>query len=260
MTTFPSLFISHGAPDLILHPGPTFDFLQQLGAKLGKPRAIVVVSAHWLSPVPTLSTVLAPETIHDFWGFPEELSRMHYPAPGAAEVAEQAAHLLTAHGIDWRLDPSRGLDHGAWVPLRLMYPEADIPVTQLSVQPRLNPTHHLAVGRAIAPLRKTGVLILASGSTTHNLQAATADVADSAAPDWVKRFDDWLAGAIASSNLEDLLDYRQQAPDAAHNHPTDEHLLPLFVALGAGGPNPIGTQIHAHMTNHVLSMAAYQFA
>ncbi|MBD3884056.1 dioxygenase [Phormidium tenue FACHB-886] len=259
MSRFPAVFISHGSPDLLLRESPAREFLQQLGTQLGKPNAILVVSAHWLTPIPTVSAAAQASTIHDFGGFSPELYQMKYPAPGAPKLAEQTIKLLAQAGFETETDPSRGLDHGAWEPLLLMYPQADIPVTQLSIQPRLGTSHHLQLGRALAPLQQEDVLILASGSTTHNLRAFGAYPFDAPPPDWVKQFDEWLKASIAANDIGSLLDYRRQTPYATQNHPSDEHLLPLFVALGAGGRAAKGTQLHTSFTYGVLSMAAYAF-
>ncbi|HEX8853337.1 MAG TPA: class III extradiol ring-cleavage dioxygenase, partial [Pyrinomonadaceae bacterium] len=228
---FPSLFVSHGAPTLALEENETVEFLKQLGAQLGRPAAVLCVSAHWETRVPTVSAAARPETIHDFGGFPAELYRMRYPAPGAPELAARVASLLAEAGIESQMSPDRGLDHGAWIPLKLMYPEADVPVTQLSVQPHAGAAEHFRLGRALAPLRDEGVLILATGSATHNLARLGRE---GVAPLWAARFEEWLHQKVTSGAHEELLDYRRLAPDAQLAHPTDEHLLPLFVALGAG--------------------------
>jgi len=259
MTIFPALFVSHGAPDLLLHASPALDFLKQLGTQLGRPQAILVVSAHWLTQVPTVSTTPQTSAIHDFGGFPHELYRMNYSAPGATQLAEQITKLLVEAGLETQVHPSRGLDHGAWEPLMLMYPDANIPVTQLSLQPHLGTSYHMQLGRALAPLRQAGILILASGTTTHNLRAFGQYAFDAPPPNWVQEFDDWLAAAIAHNKIDALLDYRRQAPHALQNHPSEEHLLPLFVALGAGGETT-GTQLHTSFTYGAFSMAAYAFS
>jgi 4,5-DOPA dioxygenase extradiol len=255
----PAIFLSHGSPDLPLRPSAVTDFLKQLGAHWEKPNAILVISAHWGTDRPIVSAAPDPRTIHDFSGFPTALYQMTYPAPGAPELASRVAALLTQAGIPTEIHPQRGLDHGAWVPLRLMYPDADIPVTQLSIQPYADPAHHLAIGQALAPLRQDGVLILASGSATHNLRELGRYANEPTPPDWVQDFSDWLADAIAHGKTDDLLNYRQRAPHAVRNHPTDEHLLPLFAALGAGGQQAEGRSLHDSYTFGILSMAAFAF-
>ena len=224
-TTLPALFVSHGSPMILVEPSPARSFLTGLSASLPRPQAILVVSAHWETEAPAVSASPRPETIHDFGGFPPELYRFRYPAPGAAELAGWVSALT---GADTAM---RGLDHGAWVPLLLGWPDASIPVTQLSVQPHQSSEHHYRLGQALAPLREKGVLILASGALTHNLRAyfrgGNGEVARSQA------FAAWMAAAVTEGRVEDLLAYREKAPEAAHAHPTEEHLLPLFVALGA---------------------------
>ena len=163
--SMPSVFVSHGSPTLILENLPARDFLSTLGSLLPRPKAIVAVSAHWNTERPAVSTAERPETIHDFYGFPDDLYRLHYEAPGAPELAERVAKMTGAV-----CDPSYGLDHGAWVPAMLGWPEADIPIFQLAVQPYMTPTHHIALGRKLAPLRDEGILVMGSGSATHNLR------------------------------------------------------------------------------------------
>ncbi|MBM3554161.1 MAG: dioxygenase [Alphaproteobacteria bacterium] len=245
----PAVFVSHGAPTLLIEEDPVKAALVDLGRVLPRPKAVLCVSAHWESPAPLASRAPRPETIHDFFGFPRELYELRYPAPGAPDLARRVAGLVPGLG----LDAERGLDHGAWVPLMLMYPEADIPATQLSIQHPLGPAHHLALGKALAPLREDGVLILASGSATHNL-GALAWGGDEV-PAWAREFDDWLDAKIASGAVEDLTGYRARAPHAVAAHPRDEHLLPLFVALGAAtGP---GRANYRGFSHGALSMAAY---
>ncbi|NYZ12496.1 dioxygenase [Azospirillum sp. RWY-5-1] len=258
--SLPAVFVSHGSPMLVIEDGAAHRFLKGYSAQLRRPKAVLVVSAHWETPAPLVSTAVRPDTIHDFGGFARELYAMRYPAPGAPEVAGRAAGLLTTAGIPAGTDPGRGLDHGAWVPLMLLYPEADIPVTQLSIQPHLGPEHHWRVGQALRPLRDEGVLILATGAITHNLREFFGRRSDAGSPDWVTDFADWIADAVAEGRTDDLLDYRRLAPHAVRNHPTDEHLLPLFVALGAGSNGLSGVPVHRSHTYGVLAMDAYAFA
>lgn len=254
MSRMPVLFVSHGAPDLPIRAGAVQDFLRQVHTQLPRPKAILVISAHWNAPHPTVSAALHPKTIYDFSGFPQALYQLTYPAPGAPELAERVAELLS----EWKVQthPSRGLDHGAWTPLLLMYPEAQIPVTQLSIHYHESPAYHYKLGQALQPLRDEGVLILASGAATHNLWAI-ADPNSTTPPDWVAQFDRWLSQTVTHHDVPDLLNYRQLAPYATDNHPSEEHLLPLFVAAGAGGDGV--TQLHHGYTYGVLSMAAYRF-
>jgi len=254
----PSLFVSHGAPTLSLEDVPARAFLAGLGQTMPRPRAILVASAHWETASPEISTATKPETIHDFSGFPPELYRMNYAAPGAPDVAAQAMALLDKAGLGTAADPQQGLDHGAWVPLRLMYPAADIPVAQISIQPHLGAAHHIALGRALAALRREDVLIIGSGGAVHNLRTLRYGSHDTI-PDWARHFDDWLAAHLETGDDAALGDYRRLAPNAAQAHPRDEHLLPVFVAYGAGGAAARGTRIHTSFTHGSLSMAAYSF-
>ncbi|MFZ5556136.1 MAG: DODA-type extradiol aromatic ring-opening family dioxygenase [Pseudomonadota bacterium] len=253
----PALFVSHGAPTLPLEDVPARDFLGALGAELPRPRAILAVSAHWLTDTPAVSAAPRPETVHDVYGFPAPLYALRYPAPGDAAVAERARALLDGAGFSASVDGARGLDHGAWVPLMLMYPDADVPVIQLALQPRLGTGHHLRLGAALAALRDEGVLILGSGGATHNLREFRGHAAGDPLEDYAAGFARWLAQAVERGDREALANYRALAPHAARNHPTDEHLLPLHVAAGAAaGP---GRRIHASASYGVLAMDAYRF-
>lgn len=251
----PAIFISHGSPMLVFEDVPARDFLVQLGQELDRPRAVLCISAHWETAEPAASGAERPETIHDFHGFPEALYRLQYPAPGAPDLAARAIDLLAAAGIQGSVDPQRGLDHGAWNPLMLMYPNADVPVTQLSVQPNHGPAHHLAMGHALAPLCREGVLVMGSGGAVHNLAQFRVDRTNPAS--WAVSFDDWLGERIAAGDELRLVNYRRMQPDATHAHPSEEHVLPLFVAMGAGGEGAKGRELHRSFTHGSLSMAAY---
>ena len=259
MTALPTLYVSHGAPTLALDPGNTGPAQAALGRELPRPEAILMVSAHWETTRPAASTAAHPETIHDFGGFPDELYRITYPAPGAPDVARRAKELLDAAGIGADLDPRRGLDHGAWVPLRYVYPDADVPVAQLSIQPRLDPAHHYRVGEALRALRDAGVLIIASGSLTHNLSELRMTAAKPATEPYALAFQEWIYQAINANDIAALLDYRRLAPQAVRAHPTDEHLLPLFVALGAAGGSVPARRVNDEITFGALAMDAYVF-
>ena len=253
------LFVSHGAPTLLLEPGETGWTWQQVGRNMPKPSAILVVSAHWETDIPTLTLAPYPETIYDFSGFPSELYELEYPAPGAPELAKSAASALQQAGIPARLDEARGLDHGAWVPLSFMFPAADIPVTQLSIQPDRGPPWHIALGRALRPLREQGVLIVGSGSISHNLRALSKHPQDEPAPGWVTEFCDWMSARINAGAIDALSAYRSLAPHAVQNHPTEEHLLPLFIALGAANENGSVKRLNHVMTYGMLAMDAWVF-
>jgi 4,5-DOPA dioxygenase extradiol len=258
MHTLPTLFLSHGAPDLPLRDGAVTEFLRSLHQHFAKPKAILVISAHWYSAMPMVSAAVAPRTIHDFSGFPAALYKLNYPAPGSPELADRVITLLNQAGIVAQIDPDRGFDHGTWTPLILAYPAADIPIVQLSVQYHQNVTYHWQLGQALETLRREGVLIIGSGSVTHNLNAFSAEY-DATPPQWVEQFDEWLGETIAQQDWQRLMQYRQLAPYAQENHRTEEHLLPLFVALGAAGAAAKGIQLHQSYTYGAFSMAAYSF-
>jgi len=251
---FPALFVSHGAPTLIIDDCPTRDFLLQLGKEIGKPKGIVCVSAHWTTAEPRVTMHPSPSTIYDFGGFPDELYSLQYPAPGDPVLAKRVMSLLHAQGMPAEKDMARGYDHGTWVPLMLMYPEADIPVIQLSVQPHEGPEHHQAIGKALHALRDEEVLIIASGSATHNLRDFFGRELDAEPLPYAQEYVDWLKDAVVEGRTNELLDYAHCGPHAAKNHPTPEHFLPLFVPLGSGGA---GKVLHDACTYGAISMAAF---
>ena len=250
------LFVSHGPPTLPLTPSPARDFLAGLGAQVPRPRAILVISAHFQAAVPILTGHPSPETVHDFSGFPAALYTLNYPAPGDPGLAQTLAEGLQGQGWPARVSEGRGLDHGAWVPLMLMYPAADIPVVQISLVRGQGPEYHWRLGQELRVLVGEGVLILGSGSLTHNLGEVDWS-GRAAAPPWVTAFSDWFTAAIETGQGR-LVDYRAQAPNAARNHPTEEHLLPLFVALGASATGR-GRRLHTSVQLGVLAMDAYAF-
>lgn len=257
----PTLFISHGSPMLAVEPGVYGAAWRDIALGLERPDAILVVSAHWTSQAPALSLAAQPDTVHDFGGFPPALYTLRYAAPGAPALARDAAALLAAAGIEAQLAPNRGLDHGAWVPLRHMFPEADIPVTQLSVQPGRDAAWHLALGRALRPLRDRNVLVLASGSLTHNLRDFDfGEFAVDRALPYVKEFQVWLRQALERGDAEALAAWQQEAPAAARAHPTPEHLLPLFVAYGAAGEQAVVERPLANYSGGALAMDCYVFS
>ena len=261
MTQIPSaLFVPHGAPTFALNPGAAGAALSTLAATLPLPRAIVIVSAHWDTAVPTVGFAERPETIHDFWGFPEELYGLRYPATGCREASEEVVAALKSAGLTVATDTQRGLDHGAWVPLRLMFPDAEVPVIPVSIQSRGGPEAAYQLGQALAPLAAKGFLIIASGNVTHNLRDyQMAARSGGQTPVYVRQFTDWLADRLAAKDIDALLDYRRQAPGGMQAHPSDEHLLPLYVALGAGGENARAERFHAGIDDYVIAMDAYAF-
>lgn len=259
MSTLPSLYISHGSPMHALDAGAVGRCWAQLGRDLPRPRAIVVASAHYLMRAPCVSGAERPETIHDFGGFPEALYQVQYPARGDAQLARDIAARYAQAGLDAHVEPTRGFDHGTWVPLRHMYPEADIPVVSVSVQPLLGTEHQFKLGRALASLREEGVLLIGSGSITHNLHDWRLYRDGGEAP-YVRPFVEWVERTLRADDIAALLDYRRQAPFAERAHPTDEHLLPLHFAAGAAGGDALHAQrIDAGIDAGFLAMDVYRF-
>src|SRR5262245_29068518 len=255
----PALYISHGSPRLLIEDTPARDFLRSYAATVPKPRAIVIASAHFGTSRPAVVGDAKPGMIYDFGGMPE-LRRLVYPAPGDPVVALKVAGLLEAAGFAPAVVTSHGYDHGTWVPLMLLYPDADIPVVQLSVQPHLGPAHHVAVGRALASLKREDLLLIGSGSATHNLHEFYygGHAPDQPALPWVKVFTDWIHAKVTAGEIDELVRYRSLAPYAAENHPTDEHLMPLFITLGAG-EGRAGRRVHSSTRSGVISMDTYAF-
>ncbi len=259
VAALPALFLSHGSPLHALEPGAAGAAWAGLAAALRRPRAILIVSAHWETNVPMLTGNPRPETIHDFSGFPEPLYRLRYPAPGSPELARRARALLGDAGFTAAIDGCRGLDHGAWSPLLHMYPGADIPVVQLSLQSELGPRHHYRVGRALAPLAEEGVLLVGSGHMTHNLRDWARRAHRAAPARYALEFQSWVHERIEAGDHAALLDYRTRAPHAARAHPTEEHFLPLFFALGAAGESARPVRVHDAIEDGALAMDAYAF-
>jgi 4,5-DOPA dioxygenase extradiol len=265
--TLPSLFVSHGSPMTAIESGASGDFWRRLGAAIdstfGRPRAIVALSAHSLTR--ELVQLAAPHhtTVHDFGGFPDELYRLRYDAPGAPDLAPRVHDLLTRAGIASHVVDDGGLDHGIWVPLRFAYPDADVPVLPLAWVPTDPPAAQFALGQALAPLAAEGVLVLGTGSITHNLRllgnftsrgnAVQPERAESAA------FRDWFVQRSAARDWDALFDYRRQAPHGVLMHPTDEHLLPWFGAAGAGGREHAPRRVFADVTYGAIGMDVYAF-
>ena len=266
MHTFAPLFVSHGSPMTALEPREAGAFMRHLGdvirRRQGSPAAILAVSAHSLRREPVLLAAPHHEAVYDFGGFDPKLYTLRYDAPGAPALAERVAGLLAAAGVPVHRVDESGLDHGIWTPLRYMFPDADVPVLPLAWPPDWSPGRLFALGRALAPLADEGVLIIGSGSITHNLRRVFAGGGlhppERAATPESTAFRDWFAARGAAADWAPLLSYRTQAPHAALMHPTDEHLLPFYVAAGAGGEAP-ALRIHDSLVFGELGMDAYAF-
>ena len=255
MTQAPVFFISHGAPTFALEPGLLGPQLHKLGAQLANVKAVLVVSPHWQTRDVKVTTTPKPDTVHDFGGFPAELYTLQYPAPGQPELAKAAAQLLAEAGFATRQDAQRGLDHGAWVPLYHLLPKAEVPVFQVSMPVSLTTAQALEMGRALAPLRAQGVLIVASGSMTHNLYEIRQP--DARPETYALEFEAWVRTAILANAVQPLINYRAEAPHAERAHPTQEHFLPLLVALGALQEDDPVQVLNGGITHGVLSMESY---
>jgi 4,5-DOPA dioxygenase extradiol len=256
----PSVFISHGSPMILLEDCPARDFLRTFHTTLPrKPRAIAMVTAHWMTRTPATGADPAPKMIYDFGRFDDRLFQQHYNAPGDPAIAAEIGQMFTSAGLQAAIDPHRGYDHGVWIPLMLMYPDADIPVIPVAVQPNDSPAHHYAMGQAMAKLRERDILVLGSGSFTHDLHRVFRQEVLHEPPHDVIAFSEWMDEKLTAGAVDELLDYRAQAPFAVENHPTDEHLLPIFTAMGAAGPGAKATRLHASTTYGVLRMDAYAF-
>lgn len=257
MTALPSLFISHGAPTFALEPGLAGAQLGALGEALGKPRAIMLVSPHWMTRGVQVGAASRPETIHDFGGFPRALYQLAYPAPGAPDVARRVAEVLGASGIAASLNEQQGLDHGAWVPLLHLYPEADVPVVQVSLPSGLDSRKAFELGVALSPLSDEGLLVIGSGSLTHNLYEFRVGTVHEAP--YVGEFSQWVRQRVLAGDRDDLLHALERAPHAQRAHPTTEHFLPLLVALGAADERLPATVLDGGTRYGVIAMESYVF-
>jgi 4,5-DOPA dioxygenase extradiol len=259
------LFVSHGSPMTALEPGDAGAFWQRLGpaieAAFGRPKAIVAVSAHSLTREIALLAAPRHAAVYDFSGFDPKLYTLRYDAPGASALAPRVQALLAGAGIASQRVDEGGLDHGIWTPLRSMFPAADIPVLPLAWVPNDPPARQFALGQALRPLSDEGVLVLATGSITHNLRLFASGRQPVDAPEIAesREFRDWWHARAAARDWEALFDYRRQAPHAAYMHPSDEHLLPWFVAAGAGGRDAAPLRLHDSVAHGMLGMDAYAF-
>ncbi|CAN6458432.1 unnamed protein product [Victoria cruziana] len=260
MDTF---YISHGSPMMSIDEGiPARKFLESWTEKVmpgERPRAILVISGHWETADPCVNVISTTNpTIYDFYGFPRPMYELKYPAPGAPELARRVKELLQGAGFKKvKEDKSRGLDHGTWVPLMLMYPNADIPVCQLSIQLHKDAGYHYNMGKALSPLREEGVLVMGSGSATHNLRTMMPD--GTPPSKWAIDFDTWLKDSLLNGRYEDVNDYLNKAPYAKMAHPWPDHFYPLHVAMGAAGEEAKAELLHHSWTNGSMSYASYRF-
>ncbi len=266
-SSLPSVFVSHGSPMIALNPGAAGAFMQRLGvqitAQFGRPRAILVVSAHSTARRPVLLAAAQHQAVYDFGGFDARLRTLRYDAHGDPALAAQVADLLTQAALPHHVLPQGGLDHGAWTALRYLFPAADIPVLPLAFVPSQSPAQQFALGEALQPLRDDGVLVIGSGSITHNLGRVFGGAAmtNEDAPEIPESaaFRQWMVDRSTARDWDALFNYRTQAPFAVDMHPTDEHLLPWFVAAGAGGRAEPAHRLHSGVSMGCLGMDAYAF-
>ena len=252
MNRLPSVFVSHGAPSFAIEPGLAGPRLAALGRELPTPRAVLIVSPPWMTPRPQVGMVERPRTIHDFGGFDPALYEIDYPVDGHPQLARRALDVLQEAGWSPRPDGIRGLDHGAWVPMLYLYPEANVPVFQVSLPSRLDAESAWAFGQALAPLADDGVLIVGSGSLTHNLYEFRGHHSHNEA--YATEFAAWVRDAVVSGDSTRLRQTLAFAPHAQRAHPTAEHFWPLLVAAGAAAASLPATVIEGGITHGVLAM------
>jgi 4,5-DOPA dioxygenase extradiol len=256
----PALFVSHGAPLFALDAGETGPALTRWGAALRTQfpglRGVLIMSPHWMAPGVRVGTGAQPTTWHDFGGFPPALYQLHYPAPGSPVLAGEVLALLQQAGIEAEGDAKRPFDHGAWVPLMHLFPQADVPVVQIALPEHAGPAEVYALGAAVQSLRSQGVLVIGSGSMTHNLGEFFGGAREPAP--YVLAFSRWIEAALARGDMAALLDYRRQAPEAARAHPTEDHFLPLFFALGAAGKDLHANYLSREVMYSMLAMDAFE--
>ncbi|MGN7471825.1 dioxygenase family protein [Brevibacillus sp. SAFN-007a] len=258
----PALFVAHGAPLLALENNAYTQALQQLSSQWPRrPRAIVMFSAHWEAVDQMVGTMETFPTIHDFGGFPQELYEIQYPAKGDAAVAQEVAQLLRDAGVPVVLDTTRGLDHGHWVVLRHLFPQADVPVVALSVNPNLTVMQQYMIGKALSPLRQKDVLIIGSGGTIHNFSYLNLRETSDGAFDWALEFEDWLQQTLTAWQIEDLARYRELAPHADKAVPVygSEHFVPLIYVMGAADDERAAQRLHMSFRYGSLSHTIWQF-
>ena len=252
-----TLFISHGAPDLMIRQTPAHDFLKNLANDFEKPKAIIVFSAHFESEEIEITGNFRLQTIHDFSGFPPELHKMTYDAEGSPELAAEILQIFREMDFVAKINPKRGLDHGAWVPLKLIYPAADIPVIQISLQSSQSPIYHYKIGRIIAQLKEKNILIIGSGSITHNLAMAFQNK-EKPTPAWVENFSEAIYQKLQNQDIAAIINW-YDLESAQENHPSFEHFIPLLIAMGAAGGEFRTKRLHHSFDYSVLAMDCYVF-
>jgi 4,5-DOPA dioxygenase extradiol len=260
MPLAPALFVAHGSPTFGLDAGEFGKTLRRFVLRIPRPEAIVVASAHWEAPWPIRVTAAArPPLIYDFSGFPRALSELEYPAPGSPPLAAEVVRLLSENGLPSAPDPRRGWDHGVWIPLRLLYPGADVPVVEVSLPVPRDPETVLRIGAALAPLRRRNVLLLGSGGIVHNLGRARLDRPDGPVDDWARQFDDWIRQQVRRGDRNEIARYRERAPHADLAVPATEHLDPLFFALGAAEESDATEEVSSGFQFSNLSLTSLAF-
>ncbi|MGB3386486.1 MAG: class III extradiol ring-cleavage dioxygenase [Pseudaminobacter sp.] len=264
MAPIPTLFISHGGPNIVLSDTPARHYLETVSSLIPRPKAIVIVSAHFETEGVAVVFDPKPEMIYDFGGFASELYQMVYPAPGDPTLAARVFDLLRDAGLKPQRIDKRGYDHGTWTPLKLAFPEADIPIVQVSIDPNRDAAWHYSLGQALSGLREEGVLLVGSGHITHNLRAYFSVMRQGAEPDpalagKVTAFTGWFSEKLAQNDTESLLNWKKKAPFPDENHPSDEHLMPIFFAFGAAGASPIARRVHDSKDHGFFANDSYLF-
>ncbi|MEJ6784640.1 DODA-type extradiol aromatic ring-opening family dioxygenase [Aminobacter sp. Piv2-1] len=264
MTSLPTLFVSHGGPDIVIADTPARHYLETVSELMPRPKAIVIVSAHFETDGVAVVTDPKPGMIYDFGGFAPELYKMVYPAKGEPALADRVFAMLEAAGLNPHTYEKRGYDHGTWTPLKLAFPDAGIPIVQVSIDPGRDAAWHYAIGKALAPLRDEGILLIGSGHITHNLRAYFTTVRRGAELDpvlagKVRAFTEWFEEKLAAGDADALLHWKERAPYPSENHPTDEHLMPIFFAYGAAGEGARGRRVHNSVDYGFFANDSYLF-
>ncbi len=255
-----NLFLPHGAPTFALDCGAAGAAISKVAREFKTPRAVLCISPHWETRIPTVGTAVQLETIYDFYGFDDRLYKIKYPATGCPELAGEVRKSFKIKGLECLEDPTRGLDHGAWIPLRQLYPDANVPVVPISLPERARPEQAYKIGEALAEFADQGILILASGNLTHNLgDYGQIKMLGGKTPTYVQAFADWLNEMLCKGDVDSLINYRSISKEAIRAHPSEEHLMPLFVAMGAAGKGAKAKAFYRGISDYVLAMDGYVF-